>query len=181
MVTFEFISQFNDFLSLATVVSQITILVMVVSFFIKKRFTFIEKMSQYGLHIAFFFALAAMAGSLTYSEIIGYLPCTLCWYQRICMYPQVLLLGIAVVKKDMGVLRYSVPLAGVGAVIALYHYQSQFTKLTSSICGSDALGSCTDRFLLELGYITIPVMALTAFAGILVFLFAYKRYHKNLV
>ncbi|WP_249686020.1 disulfide oxidoreductase, partial [Bacillus velezensis] len=64
----------------------------------------------------------ATLGSLYFSEIMKFEPCVLCWYQRIFMYPFVLWLGIAVVKKDYLIASYSLPIASIGACISLYHY-----------------------------------------------------------
>ena len=63
-----------------------------------------------------------MGGSLYYSEVAHYTPCALCWYQRIAMYPLVLLLGIAAFRRDIGIRLYAIPLAAIGAVISAYHY-----------------------------------------------------------
>ena len=63
-------------------------------------------MNKTYLFVSWFIALAAMLGSLYYSEIRGLAPCVLCWYQRILMYPQVLLLGLAIVKNDRGIADY---------------------------------------------------------------------------
>ena len=63
-----------------------------------------------------------MAGSLYFSEVADFMPCTLCWYQRIAMYPLVLLLGIAAFRRDRAIRLYVVPLAVVGAAISIYHY-----------------------------------------------------------
>ena len=73
------------------------------------------------LWLAFGVAALAMLGSLYFSEIARFEPCRLCWFQRIAMYPLVLLLGIAALRGDVGVRRYAVPLAAVGAVISAYH------------------------------------------------------------
>lgn len=126
--------------------------------------------------LAFFAALAATLGSLFYSDIRHYTPCLLCWYQRIFMYPQVILLGIAWRKGDHGVWRYSVPLSVIGGLLALLHYYEQVTLNPLAPCSTIGYSaSCTESFVLRYGYITIPLMALTAFAMILVFRMCEKR------
>ena len=64
-----------------------------------------------------------MAGSLYFSEVAHFVPCRLCWYQRIAMYPLVLLLGIATLRRDVGIRLYAIPLAAIGAAVSIYHVQ----------------------------------------------------------
>jgi disulfide bond formation protein DsbB len=107
-------------------------------------------------------AVLATAGSLYFSEVSSYEPCTLCWYQRIAMYPLVVLLGVAVWRRDAGVRRYVLPLAGAGAVIAIYHYALEwFPALDSGVCSSTT--PCTVVWFRELGFISLPYLALSAF------------------
>jgi len=109
-------------------------------------------------------ALVATLGSLFYSEIVNYTPCLLCWYQRIFMYPQVILFSIALFLKDKGIAIYALSLSMLGGMLALFHYYIQLsnTKLTScSTVGYSV--SCSDNFIMQFGYITIPMMALSAF------------------
>lgn len=115
------------------------------------------------LFLAFAAALLAMFGSLYFSEIRQYEPCELCWYQRIVMYPFVVLLGIATVKKDYGIAFYTMILSAVGGIISLYHYGLQkvsFLADTAPACGRVP---CTGQYINWLGFITIPFLALTAF------------------
>lgn len=118
--------------------------------------------------LAFLVALAATSGSLFYSEIAQYTPCLLCWWQRIFMYPQVLLIALGIMKNDKHIADYSIGMSTVGFVIALYHYYIQLGGKTFLTCGQVGYSaSCTERFTMEFGYITIPMMSLTAFAAIL--------------
>ena len=132
---------------------------------------------------AFLVALVAMLGSLYFSDYLGYEPCKLCWYQRIFMYPQVFLFGLALIKKDSRIWSYSILLSVIGALIAAFHYISQVTK--TSILPCDALGysaSCSQTFVLSFGYITIPMMALSAFVAIIILAHLRKKethYHAN--
>lgn len=109
----------------------------------------------------FIIALIATAGSLFYSEVAHYEPCKLCWFQRIFMYPQVLLLALALYKRDNHIIDYILWMSGIGLVIAGYHYLLQLGVVTGSFCGIGV--SCDQRFVMEYGYITIPMMAFTAF------------------
>lgn len=115
------------------------------------------------LFLAFAAALIAMFGSLYFSEIRQYEPCELCWYQRIVMYPFVVLLGIATVRKDYAIAFYTMILSAIGGMISLYHYGLQ--KLTFLADAAPACGRvpCTGQYINWLGFITIPFLALTAF------------------
>lgn len=126
--------------------------------------------------LAFFAALAAMLGSLFYSDIKNYTPCLLCWYQRIFIYPLTFLLGIAWLKDDKAVWRYVLPLASIGGLIAAFHYIEQVTTNPLAPCGAIGYSvSCAEHFVLRYGYITIPLMAVTACAMVIVFRLADKN------
>lgn len=122
------------------------------------------------LHFAFTAALIATSGSLFFSEIAGYEPCKLCWFQRIFMYPLAVMFAIAIWKKDVQVKRYALPLAAIGAPIAAYHYGLQAYNAISPIASScSATGpSCASTPIMTFGFITIPFMALVAFLIIIV-------------
>lgn len=118
------------------------------------------------IRAAFVVALVATAGSLYYSEIAGFVPCDLCWFQRIFMYPQVVLLGLALWKRDDRIVDYALALAGIGFLFSLYHNIIIATATQSAFCSFTSV-SCTTKTVMGLGYVTIPLMALTAFASII--------------
>jgi disulfide bond formation protein DsbB len=122
------------------------------------------------LWIAGGIALIATAGSLFYSEHAHFIPCRLCWYQRIGMYPLALILLIAARRRDLrGAVLYGAPLAVLGALVAIYHvYIEYHPEAESASCKIGA--PCSTKWIDEIGYITIPVLALTAFAAILALL-----------
>jgi disulfide bond formation protein DsbB len=125
--------------------------------------------SPIGLWLAFAVAAVATAGSLYFSEIGHLVPCTLCWYQRIAMYPLVVILGIAAWREDTDIGRYAIPLAGIGAVISAYHVALQrLPGLPSGACSLEA--PCSAIELERFGFVTIPVMALIGFVAIIVVL-----------
>lgn len=97
-------------------------------------------------------------GSLYYSEVVGFVPCELCWWQRIAMYPLVLVLGVAAVRGDRRVAWYGLPLSVVGLAIALYHILIQFQP-TLDVGMCDGGVPCTARYLSVFGFVSIPVMA----------------------
>ena len=98
------------------------------------------------------------------SEVAHFLPCRLCWYQRIAMYPLPVLLGIAWWKRDAGIRRYVVPLALIGLLISTYHILvERFPSLEDSgVC--EVSNPCTIRWVERFGFVTIPTMAFAAFA-----------------
>jgi disulfide bond formation protein DsbB len=119
-----------------------------------------------GLALAWLAAVCATLGSLYYSEIAGFVPCQLCWYQRIAMYPLAVILGVAVLTNDRGVRRYVLPLAGIGLCISAYHYLVQwFPQLETGSCAATA--PCAAFYVREFGFISIPFMAFSAFALII--------------
>ncbi len=116
------------------------------------------------VQLAFVVALVATLGSLYLSEVAHFVPCRLCWYQRIAMYPLPLLLGIAWWKRDAGVSRYAIPMALVGMAISTYHILvERFPSLEDSgVC--EVSNPCTIRWVERFGFVTIPTMAVAAFA-----------------
>lgn len=121
-----------------------------------------------GMVLMLIVSLIATLGSLYMSEIAGWAPCKYCWIQRILMYPQILLLVIALWKRDRTVARYVLGLSLIGIAYAAYHYYIQMYDIVASPTNPatpcDASGeSCVKTPFVTFGYITIPMMALTAF------------------
>lgn len=115
------------------------------------------------LYLAWVVSLVATLGSLWFSEVRGFVPCTLCWYQRILMYPLVIQLGIAAWRADPRVIRYVLPLSALGTLIAAYHVLVQ--KIPgfgfATACRSGV--PCNVQYIDWFGFVTIPVLSLTAF------------------
>lgn len=131
---------------------------------------FNKLLTKRNLYLAIFLiALASMSGSLYYSEIVGLEPCLLCWYQRIVMYPLVPLSLVGLIRKDISLPRYVLPLSIIGIVIAGYHYiiQQLSTHQVSVIAPCTADGaSCSAIYISYLGFITIPLLSFVAFVMI---------------
>lgn len=107
-------------------------------------------------------ATLATIGSLYFSEVAGYEPCRLCWFQRIAMYPLTVILWLAVAWRDRTVIPYVVALAGIGAVIAGYHVALEWIPaLDTGACGVGP--SCSVIWFRVFGLISLPTMALSAF------------------
>lgn len=137
------------------------------------------KKSLMFLQIAWLQAIVAMLGSLYFSDVLHYPPCVLCWYQRICMYPQVLILGIAMMKDDVKVLRYTIPLTVVGLGISLYHNMLYYRILSESFKPCQSGVSCTAKYIEYYGFVTIPLLALIAFTIILICSVLAWKAHSN--
>jgi disulfide bond formation protein DsbB len=120
------------------------------------------RVTPYAVAGAWVVALAATLGSLYYSEVAHFEPCRLCWYQRIAMYPLVVILGIAAWRRDVEVRTYAIPVAAIGALLSGYHYLLEwFPQVDTGACTVGV--PCTLVWFRELGFITLPYLALTAF------------------
>jgi disulfide bond formation protein DsbB len=118
----------------------------------------------YELWLVFLVSSVATGGSLFFSEIAGFIPCELCWYQRICMYPLTIVTLLAALANDRGVARYLLPLPLVGAGVSIYHLLVENGVVEQAkACLLSAPGGCATKWINEFGYVTIPTLALTAF------------------
>lgn len=127
------------------------------------------------LLFAWITAIIAMGGSLFFSERMGFIPCVLCWYQRILMYPLVLLLGIAFYRNDRSIYKYVLPVSVLGMLVSGTHYALQ--KIPSmqefSVCTSGV--PCSGQYINLLGFITIPFLALLAFTIITIMMLVLRK------
>jgi len=125
----------------------------------------------YELWLAFVVAAIATGGSLFFSEIAHFVPCELCWYQRICMYPLSITTLLAALFDDPRAARYLLPLPVVGAGVSVYHLLVENGVVgQAQTCLISAPGGCATKWINEFGYVTIPTLALTAFALVFAFL-----------
>lgn len=133
------------------------------------RATVAAEVGPQALGLAAAVAATSMLGSLYLSEIAHFPPCRLCWYQRIAMYPLVVVLGVGAVRKDLGARLPGAILAGIGALISMWHLLvERYPTLSSGSC--EVANPCSIKWVEEFGYLTIPGMALSGFAAILVLL-----------
>ena len=137
---------------------------------------FIKRNALYG---AWTMSLMAMLGSLYFSEIAKYPPCVLCWYQRIAMYPLVVILGYAIYKKDRNLLLPAFVIAAVGWVISIYHNLLYYKILPEAAAPCIAGVSCTTKFIEWFGFVTIPFLAFAGFSAILIGLLIHWRTQTN--
>ena len=125
-------------------------------------------------YLAWIIALLATVGSLFFSEVMGYPPCVLCWYQRIAMYPLVFVIAAGIVLRDGRVKFYALPLALAGLVISVYHNLLYYGLIPDSITPCTQGVSCTDTQIEWFGFVTIPMMSLAAFVIMSICLLLYK-------
>lgn len=125
-------------------------------------------------YAAWIIALTATVGSLFFSEVMQLPPCVLCWYQRIAMYPLILIIGVGIVLRDKKLKHYALPVCLSGLTISIYHNLLYYGLIPDSITPCTQGISCTSVQIEWLGFITIPLMALTAFISISLCLAFYK-------
>lgn len=134
---------------------------------------------RYGVYFAWLIALVSTLGSLYFSEIKNYIPCELCWYQRIFMYPMVILLGMATYRDDRRIADYALPLTFCGGGIALFHYLIQrFPSLAAASPCKEGV-PCNLDYINWFGFITIPLLSLVAFGLMFYFLWNARRKLPN--
>ncbi len=164
-----------------TLLSNIVFVVVIISLYVRKDiknyvYSFVNK---YVLELIFFSSMSALVGSLLYSNVAGFPPCELCWIQRIFMYPQALLSFMAMIWKDKRMVTYLFPMSVLGGIVAFYHSLTNW-GLEGSLLGCTSVGGeCSRVYVLEYGYITIPFMALTTFAYLLLISVIYFKSTKE--
>lgn len=124
---------------------------------------------------AWIVACIATISSLMFSELLGYVPCELCWYQRILMYPLVIISGIGFYKADKTMPFYTLPLSVSGTVLAFVHYLHQKTDLFGKVIQCQQGVPCSSQYINWFGFITIPFLAFVAFLLITVFTILSKQ------
>lgn len=180
----EIVSTANFIFALFTLIGNLLIVLFLLTFiltFKNKKSNFLwHFLGKHGLILAFLISLTATTGSLFYSELAGFEPCKLCWFQRIFMYPQVFILGLSAWRKEKAIADYSLLLSSLGAILAGFHYYLQLGGNTILPCSAVGYSvSCSQNFVLQFGYITLPFMSLTAFLLIVLLMLATKLTHQS--
>jgi len=135
-----------------------------------------ESQQGWGLIFAcWLIAMAALFGSLFFSEVMGLKPCVLCWWQRIFIYPLAVLFLAGMLPLDRSVVRYTLPLAVIGLGFAIYHYlvYSGFIPESLQPCSEDL--SCADINLELMGFVTIPMLSIFAYSAIIALLLIFRK------
>ncbi len=134
--------------------------------FLKKNFL------QFSLVIS----LTSTLGSLYFSEILKLPPCLLCWYQRIFMYPLVVIFAVGIWKKDKNIPYFALPLSIIGTIVASYHNLLYYKIVPESLAPCTLGISCTTKQIEWFGFITIPFLSLLAFVSITILVLLHKKY-----
>lgn len=134
-----------------------------------------ENLTQF----AFLISIIATSGSLFFSEILKLPPCVLCWYQRICMYPLIVILGVSIWKKDKNLPLFVLPLSIIGTIIAIYHNLLYYKIIPESLAPCTLGISCTSRQIELFGFITIPLLSLLAFLTIDVLILYFRKLQRS--
>lgn len=130
----------------------------------------LTKTAPFATRAAAAVAVVTTLGSLYYSQVIGWLPCELCWYQRICMFPLSAILVVGVIRRDKGVAWYALPFLVAGIPLALYHWLVERVPSLAEGSSCSAFVPCSIPYFQELGYITLAFMDMSAFILIAVLL-----------
>ena len=125
-------------------------------------------------YAAWVIALLATVGSLFFSEVMGLPPCVLCWYQRIAMYPLVLIIGTGIAARDGRMRAYALPLCLAGLAVSAYHNLLYYGFIPETLTPCTEGASCTERQIEWLGFITIPLLGLASFAAVALCLFFHR-------
>lgn len=173
-----YINTFNQFVSSGVVAMQVVCLLLVVlMLFVPNRNNVLRKFfKDYAFYFGFLIALGAIALSLFYSNIIGFPVCELCYLQRIFIYPQFILFGMELYKRDRTIIDFSMVFALLGIITSIYHIYIEHGGTSGLPCAAPSATeiSCATRYVFEFSYVTIPVMALTASLLILLLMVNYK-------
>ena len=175
------INELNIVLGLGAIMLQIfSVIALVLLFFRSKEKNknfYLDFINKHFLVLCFFISLFSSIFPLVYSEIIHFLPCVLCWWQRVFMFPTLFLFGTALWDRDRRVIRYAAPLLSIGFLISVYHnFNYYFGETSSAPCDASGI-SCYQHIVSVFGgYISIPMMALSAFVAVLTIL-AVAHFH----
>lgn len=127
------------------------------------------------LFLCWLLASISTLGSLFFSHVVGFAPCILCWYQRIFLFPLVILLAVGLFPLDKNIVKYAFPLALAGWLTALYHNLLYSGIIPESIQPCSQGVSCTEEYIDLFGFITIPMLSLLAFSTIIALLILFKK------
>ena len=167
-------------LALLAIALQVGVGIVVVGLAASRSFrrAVVAAVGPIGLWAAAAIATTCTFGSLYLSEVAKFRPCTFCWYQRIAMYPAALLLVLAAVRRDGAVRRFVGPLVVIGTLVSSYHVLlERFPNLESGSC--DPENPCSLIWFEKFGYVTIPVMALTGFVGVITALLIHRAWDRS--
>ncbi len=127
------------------------------------------------LYFAWGQALAATLGSLYASEILHWVPCPLCWYQRILMFPLVIILAVGILKKDKNLPAFVLPFTALGMAVAFYQYLLQLGVISENLAPCATGVSCTTKYVDFFGFVSFALLSFLAFAFISACMAVFQR------
>lgn len=127
------------------------------------------------LYIGWAQAIVATGASLFFSEIMKYPPCVLCWYQRIAVYPMVILFGVAIYRKGKDIYYYAMPILSIGLLVSIYHNLLYYKVIPEALAPCAQGISCTTKFIQYFGFITIPFLSFCTILIMMICLIIHKR------
>ncbi len=171
-----FISTIDFLFSLGTVILWAFSLILIMGLIAKDKSALYAFLAKHALVILFLVSLGGVVGSLIYSEVIGFTPCMLCWYQRIAMYPIAIISAVALIRKKADeVWNYALSLAILGGIVALFHNYEQIVGVEVVPCPAGTV-SCLQDLVKGFGFIDIPLMSLTFFVVIILLILNKRRF-----
>lgn len=174
-------TEFTRILAISTVLGNLSVLMLVLArLFARSLFERImDWLSDRALPIGLFLSAASTIGSLIYSQVVGFPACILCWIQRVFMYPQMFLFGLALWRKEHMIAPYLFLLSLIGGAVGLYQWIKDmflwYGHTTLPCPAVTGLPSCDRLYVQEFGYVTIPMIALNAFILLAIVTWAYMR------
>src|SRR3989338_4144250 len=140
----------------------------VVLFLGPKRNKFLAFIDKHYLALGFLISLSASLFSLVYSEIVGFVPCYLCWYQRVFMFPLPFIFGMAIWHKDRKIVKYVLPLLCVGFIVSVYqNFNYYFADIGSLPCDASGVSCYQELINVFGGYMSFPMLSLSAFLALI--------------
>lgn len=166
VLSLEFV---NFWVALGAVGMQVLAIALLAFYFVRKDFPVLSGLvERWGLWFGFLVMLASFVMSLYYSDVLGILPCSLCWFQRVFLYSQMVIFAVALAKREAArIADYAIVLSVLGGAVSLYNHYIQMVGESPLPCPAGT-GDCVKRFLFEFDYMTFPLVGFSAFALIII-------------
>ncbi len=171
----------NIFLGTGAIALQILSVIALVLLFIgKRKNAYLDFIDKHYLNLGFIISLFSSLFALVYSEVIGFIPCVLCWYQRVFTFPLFLIFGAAIWEKERKIVKYVLPMLSIGFIISVYqNFIYYFGNPGNLPCDASGV-SCYQHLVSEFGgYISIPMLALSSFVGLITIVLVAHFYKKE--
>lgn len=173
----------THYLALLTIIGAVFVaffaLALAYSAYKKDTARYAKYLGNYIFPLGFFVTLGGTFLTLFYSEVLHYAPCDLCWYQRVFLYPQVIMFGYAWYKKDRAVLPYALVLSLFGLAVAIYHHALQIGFDLMKPCSSAPFAvDCAKPSFIEFGFVTFPFMAVVLFGFLSLLTYMATKFKK---